>query len=122
MDKQLEDEVYAALRLIIDPCSAASATPLNLVEMGLIQEVTFAEEESRVDVYLRLTSPQCLMIAFMTKAARQLITAIPGVEQVEVHADYGLDWSPSMISPDASERRRLQLEVLATAHSVPASH
>ncbi len=57
------------------------------------------------------------MIAYMTKAARRLISEIPGVQQVEVHADSGLDWAPSMIHEEAKHRRRLQLEVLAASHS-----
>lgn len=115
VEHRLSEPVYAALRQIIDPCSAASASPMNLVEMGLVREVTFSEDDSRVDIHLRLTSPQCLMIAYMTKAARGLITQIAGVTQVEVHADHGLDWSPSMIEEAAQHRRRLQLQVLSDA-------
>lgn len=115
----LETQVYDALRQIVDPCSAASVSPMNLVEMGLIDKVVFSEGDSRVDVYLRLTSPQCLMIAYMTKAARRLIGELAGVSQVEVHADSGLDWLPSMIHEEARDRRRLQLEVLSEQN---ASH
>jgi len=109
----LEPQVYEALEQIVDPCSAASASPMNLVEMGLVKDVVLSEGGSRVDVHLRLTSPQCLMIGYMTKAARRLIGALPGVERVEVHADEGLDWTPSMIHDGARSRRRLQLQVLA---------
>jgi metal-sulfur cluster biosynthetic enzyme len=54
-----------------------------------------------------------MMIAYMTKAARNLISQL-GVTQVEVHADHGLDWAPSMIHPEAQERRRRQLHILST--------
>lgn len=109
----LSEQVTECLRQIVDPCSASSATPMNLVEMGLVREIRQSDDGARVDIDLRLTSPQCLMIAYMTKEARRLVTALPGVEQVEVHADAGLDWAPSMISDEAQARRRLQLTVLA---------
>lgn len=121
---RLTEPVFDCLRQIIDPCSAATATPMNLVEMGLIDKVVFSEGDSRVDVHLRLTSPQCLMVAYMTKAAQELIGAIDGVMHVDVHADHGLDWMPSMISEDAQHRRRLSLEVRSAglASSGCASH
>lgn len=120
----LTEPVFDCLRQIIDPCSSATATPMNLVEMGLIDKVVFSDGDSRVDVHLRLTSPQCLMVAYMTKAARELIGELDGVEHVDVHADHGLDWVPEMISEGAQHRRRLSLEVRSAgmASSGCASH
>lgn len=114
LDHPLREPIYDALRQIVDPCSAATSTPMNLVEMGLIDRVEINGSSSRVDVHLRLTSPQCMMIAYMTTAAKNLITELPGIEQVEVHADHGLDWSPAMIHPEAQERRRSQLRIIST--------
>ena len=115
MHPELEERIYECLERIVDPCSAASVSPMNLVEMGLIRGVRVSESADRVDVDLRLTSPQCLMVAFMTKEARRLILELPGVEQVEVHADTGLDWSPDDIHEPAQERRRLKLAERAVA-------
>lgn len=121
-EHHLTEPVFAALRQIIDPCSASSVSPMNLVEMGLIDKVDFSEGDSRVDVFLRLTSPQCLMVAYMTKAAKELIGAIDGVTTVEVHADHGLDWDPSLIAPAAQQRRQLLLEVRSNGLAGCSSH
>ncbi len=109
----LQRRITGCLEQIVDPCSAASASPMNLVEMGLIREISY--DAGRVDVDLRLTSPSCLMVAFMTKEARRLIGQLPEVSQVEVHADAGLDWTPGDIDPAAADRRRRQLAELPMA-------
>lgn len=111
MNDTLEAQVYECLEKVIDPCSAASVSPMNLVEMGLVRQVRVSDDGHRVDVDLRLTSPQCMMIAHMTKATRRLVSELNGVEHVEVHADLGLDWAPSDIRPEAQERRRRSLEL-----------
>lgn len=117
---ELEGRTTARLEQIIDPCSAASASPMNLVEMGLIREIRM-DDAGRVDVDLKLTSPACYMVAFMTKEARRLISELPEVTQVEVHADAGLDWLPSDIHPAAAARRRRQLrEMPMAAEQAPA--
>jgi metal-sulfur cluster biosynthetic enzyme len=105
---ELEARITAALAEIVDPCSAASASPMNLVEMGLIREVRM-DDAGHVDVDLKLTSPACYMVAFMTKEARERVGALPEVTSVDVHADEGLDWAPSDIHPAAAARRRRQL-------------
>lgn len=120
-EQDLVEQIYDRLRLIVDPCSAATTTPMNLVEMGLVRDVRISADMSQVDVDLRLTSPQCLMIAYMTKNARRLIADLPGVTTVEVHADNGLDWLPSYIEPEAQERRRRSLSLLAERHRTAAS-
>jgi metal-sulfur cluster biosynthetic enzyme len=49
------------------------------------------------------------MVSYMASHAKQYISELPGVRHIEVDADAGLDWDPSMISPEASERRRKSL-------------
>lgn len=110
----LERRITGCLERIIDPCSAASASPMNLVEMGLIRELRI-DDDGRVDIDLRLTSPSCLMVAFMTKEARRLVSELPEVSRVEVHADAGLDWTPGDIHPRAAARRRRRLAELPMA-------
>jgi hypothetical protein len=41
MDKLL-DLVWDQLGRIVDPCSAATARPLSIVEMGLVKDVVLA--------------------------------------------------------------------------------
>src|SRR5581483_8647633 len=89
------EQVLACLDRVIDPCSAASASPMSIVEMGLIRELRITDDGD-VAVSLRLSSPSCYMVSYMASHAKQYISELPGVRHIEVDADAGLDWDPSM--------------------------
>ncbi len=110
----VEEAVYECLAQIHDPCSVASASPMNLVEMGLIRAVEI-DADGAVTVSLRLTSPSCFMVGYMAKEANRLIGALPGVSAVEVVPDEGLDWTPAEIAPATAARRRRQVAAQRSA-------
>jgi metal-sulfur cluster biosynthetic enzyme len=110
----LGSQITSCLEQIVDPCSAASASPMNVVEMGLIRDVQVSPDGA-VLVALRLTAPSCFMVGYMTKEAKRLIGALDGVSSVEVRSDAGLDWTPELIAPEAAARRRRRLRDLPTA-------
>ena len=101
--------VRAELDRIHDPCSVASGTPMGLTEMGLVGGVEITPDgDVRID--LRLTSPFCHMVPFFQTEAIRLVGELPGVRTVTLKGDMGLDWSPSLIAPEAQRRRMLRLE------------
>jgi metal-sulfur cluster biosynthetic enzyme len=104
-------DVLACLELIIDPCSAASALPMNIVEMGLVKNVSISPD-NKVTVELRLTSPGCYMVGYIVREAKRLIEAFPGLDTADIKADRGLEWEPDMIHPGAAKRRHEQLVAL----------
>lgn len=112
----IEPKIMACLEQITDPCSAASASPMNLVEMGLIRSVEI-DEDGAVSIALRLTSPACFMVGHMAEEAKRLIGPLPGVTAVELIPDAGLDWSPADIKAPAAGRRRRRV---AERRLVPA--
>lgn len=83
---------------------------MGLAEMGLVDHVDISPDGD-VKIRLRLTSPFCPMIGYMTTEAIERVRSLDGVRSVAVQGDAGLDWSPDMISPEAQERRRLRLGV-----------
>jgi metal-sulfur cluster biosynthetic enzyme len=90
---------------VVDPCSTASVLPMNIVELGLVRDVVL--DEDVLTVYLRLTSPSCMMVAYITKEVIARLSGLPGVAEVRVAADEGLDWDPSMMDQHvAAERAR----------------
>lgn len=105
----LRDQITAAMNEIKDPCSLAAGTPMGLDEMGLVKQVAI-EPGGRVAISLRLTSPFCHMIGFFKTEAIKRIGELPGVTHVELIADNGLDWSPTLISPAAALRRQGQVD------------
>lgn len=110
MAEELVPQVLDRLDLILDPCSVAGGTPMGLREMGLVGGVTVSDDGD-VAIDLRLTSPFCHMIAYMQEEAHRLVGELPGVRSVTVTGDRGLDWSPSLIAPEAQERRRRRLDL-----------
>jgi metal-sulfur cluster biosynthetic enzyme len=77
-----------------------------------------------VEVVLGLTEPTCLMGFPFMRSARERLSALPGVEQVEVSLDPAFEWSPSEMRPeyaDLLERRRARLRSLAASSTGPAA-
>jgi len=110
----LREQILQRLDDIHDPCSVAGGMPLGLGEMGLVESVEISASGD-VEISLRLTSPFCEMIAFMKTEAIARVEALDGVRSVEVTGDAGLDWSPSMMSPDAQRRRRARIDAVQLA-------
>jgi metal-sulfur cluster biosynthetic enzyme len=97
--------VRQLLAEVVDPCSTASVLPMSIVELGLVRDVVL--DEGVLAVYLRLTSPSCMMVAYIAKEVIARLGHLPGVTEVRVMPDEGLDWDPSMMDPHvAAERSR----------------
>jgi metal-sulfur cluster biosynthetic enzyme len=90
---------------VVDPCSTASVLPMSIVELGLVRDVALGD--GVLTVYLRLTSPSCMMVAYIAKEVVARLNGLSGVAEVRVAADEGLDWDPSMMDQHvAAERAR----------------
>ena len=97
-----ERDVRAALNEIVDPCSAAAGEPAGLADMGLVRRIEI--RGAHVDVVLALTEPTCLMGFPFVRSARERVSALPGVEAVEVSLDPDFEWTPSEMRPEYAER------------------
>lgn len=110
-DDDLPGDVRRLLDEIHDPCSVATSVPMGLSEMGLVKSVEVSPA-GRVEVELRLTSPFCEMVPYMKTEAERKVGELPGVTEVSVRHDGGLDWDHDMIAPQAQARRRQRLLAL----------
>jgi metal-sulfur cluster biosynthetic enzyme len=120
-----ESQVRAALNEIVDPCSAAAGAPAGLEEMGLVREVEISAgpRGARVRVTIGLTQPLCLMGIPFLKSARERLSAMRGVAQVDVSLASGIDWTPAQMAPryrDRLERVRRTRGVVGAAGGHPA--
>src|ERR671915_15887 len=100
-----QKEVYAALATVYDTCSLFNGTRLDIVEMGLVHDVE--QEGGTVRVRLLLTDPMCLYLFEMRSQIIEALSALPGVETVEVEPVAGKLWWPERMAPKA--RRRLEI-------------
>jgi len=100
--------VRDALREVVDPCSAATGSNLDVVELGLVKSI--AVEDGHVEVDLRLTTPACTMHPYFIRETETHVGALQGVASVEVRTDDGTEWSESLMSAAAKRRRREVLD------------
>jgi metal-sulfur cluster biosynthetic enzyme len=107
--RSLED-IRHVLDTIGDPCSVANGVPMGLQEMGLVRDVQI-DACGDVVIELRLTSPTCMMVGYFDVEVKNRVEQVPWVRSVQVVVDQGLDWSPSMMSEEAKDRRRESLHL-----------
>ncbi|MBS1845341.1 MAG: DUF59 domain-containing protein [Actinobacteria bacterium] len=106
----LEQKIREIADEIKDPCSLATDLPLGLDEMGLIEGVEI-DEDGNVAVAVRLTSPTCVMVGYFRDELRKRVLGLPGVRDLEVSFDRGLDWDPEMMSSRVRQLRAERLRV-----------
>jgi metal-sulfur cluster biosynthetic enzyme len=99
----LEARVETALRSVIDPCSAANGSNLDVVEMGLVDDIRVLEGHVKVD--LLLTTPACDMIPYFHESVEEQVGVLDGVDTVDVQTDHGFEWTEEMMT-EAAKRRR----------------
>ena len=89
------EEVWSALRQVIDP-----EMGLNIVDLGLIYSIQVNDGD--VEVQMTLTSPSCPMGPYLMSESKAAIEAIEGV----VHAEIILVWEPFWTSDRIDPRVR----------------
>lgn len=98
-----ESSVKEVLRTVVDPCSAANGSDLNVVEMGLVDAIDVSGGE--VSVYLLMTTPACEMVPYFHEEIEAAVGALAGINSVDVNTDHGFEWTSDMMS-DTAQRRR----------------
>lgn len=101
------EHIRDCLREIVDPCSAATGSNLNIVEMGLVKEINISGDH--VDVEMHLTTPLCHMIPYFKKETEQRIGDLKEVHSVELTTDDGTEWTEEYMSEAATRKRQAVL-------------
>lgn len=108
------ETVRDRLRSVVDPCSAAIGTDLDVVELGLVE--TVAVDDGAVTVSMRLTSPGCMMVEYFAREVDAVVGAIDGVESVALETDAGFDWHRGLMEPSAREKREARRRELRDSY------
>jgi metal-sulfur cluster biosynthetic enzyme len=98
--------VLDALGQVYDP-----EIPVSIVELGLVyrcEEVTGPLGTRRIEIDMSMTAPGCGMGDILRHDAADAVSAVPGVDDVEVN----LVWDPPWTMHRMSEAARLQLGLL----------
>lgn len=106
----VEERARDALRDVADPCSAATGSNLNIVEMGLVKNIDVDEGDGHAHVEMRLTTPMCHMVGYFIDQVEHHITALDAVESVDLDTDDGMEWSEELMSEEATAKRQAVLD------------
>jgi metal-sulfur cluster biosynthetic enzyme len=90
-----ENAVLTVLETVVDP-----EIGLSVVKLGMIYGVTI--DGGRVHVRMTLTAQGCPLHDVMTEGVRAAITALPGVERVDVEPTFDPPWTPDLVDTGES--------------------
>ena len=103
------EQVLDALSSVAEPCSIRMRNPMDICEMGLVDEIEI--EGTHVTVTLVLTDPSCIHFAALQRYIGDELLALDGVLSVSVTASVGRLWTPDRVR----RRRNGAAEQCATA-------
>jgi metal-sulfur cluster biosynthetic enzyme len=87
-----QDAVRAQLRRVPEPCALRMRDPVDICEMGLVEEITVTGGHVRVE--LVLTDPSCLHFTGLRRYITDVLLELPGVDSVEVAISTAILWTP----------------------------
>jgi metal-sulfur cluster biosynthetic enzyme len=94
--------VIEALRSVYDPCCREQG--ISVVDMGLIDSVSFDGGEARLE--LVLTSGWCPFAVELLTAVRERVEALPDVAGAAVEIVWEKGWGSERLSPEARAKLR----------------
>jgi metal-sulfur cluster biosynthetic enzyme len=102
-----EQDVLSALKSCYDP-----EIPVNIVDLGLIYKVNFAEvlaenpEQPKQDVTvdMTLTSQGCPEHVNISAQVKSRLEQLPGIRNAAVNVVWSPAWTPERLSPEAKKQ------------------
>jgi len=92
-----EIQVLETLKQVVDP-----ELMVNVVDLGLVYNVTI--NEKKVEVDMTLTSPACPVGPQMVGQAKSVLAELPDVEEVAVNLVMSPPWSPDRMTEEARDQ------------------
>ncbi|MCW5719594.1 MAG: metal-sulfur cluster assembly factor [Devosia sp.] len=95
---ELEADIRAALRAVIDP-----ELGHNIVDLGMIYDIA-VDEAGAVAVLMTTTTRFCPASAFLEEAVRERLAGVAGVTSAVVELTYDPPWTPERMAPEIALR------------------
>ena len=86
------ERIRRELRTVPEPCGLLMREPIDICAMGLVGEITC--HAGLVRIVLVLTDASCVHFAGLRRYIADVLSALPGVESVEVTASTTQLWTP----------------------------
>jgi metal-sulfur cluster biosynthetic enzyme len=74
---------------------------LNIVDLGLIYDITVAD--NKADITMTLTSPGCPVGPELITNIRRSASRFDELEDIDIHLVFSPPWHPSMMSEEAKD-------------------
>ncbi|MCF0212354.1 MAG: DUF59 domain-containing protein [Bacteroidales bacterium] len=84
--EQLKEQAINCLRNVYDP-----EIPVNIYDLGLIYGID-VDDDCNVKVTMTLTAPDCPEAEFMVHEAKDFISHIEGVKDVDIQITFDPPW------------------------------
>jgi FeS assembly SUF system protein len=94
-DHPLYEGVVDACKTVFDP-----EIPVNIHDLGLIYTIEI-DEAAMVRIAMTLTAPGCPVAGEMPGWVINAVTAVPGVQDVDVSMTFDPPWGMEMMSDEA---------------------
>ncbi|MEM8769278.1 MAG: putative Fe-S cluster assembly protein SufT [Pseudomonadota bacterium] len=91
-----DDQVQEALASVFDP-----EIPVNVVDLGLIYDVSIDHDEGTVSVEMTLTAPGCGMGDVLVADVKRRVESVPFVKSTNVELVFDPPWSRDRMSEEA---------------------
>ncbi|MUV85551.1 DUF59 domain-containing protein [Natronomonas sp. CBA1123] len=100
-----QDHVVQQLEEVLDPCSCNTASPVSIVELGLVEEIQV--EDRSVSIRLLPTSPMCLYMGQIMRDAEREVQKIDAIDDVDIEIINATEkmWRPERLSEDLKKAR-----------------
>jgi metal-sulfur cluster biosynthetic enzyme len=100
-----QDHVVQQLEEVLDPCSCNTASPVSIVELGLVEEIQV--EDRSVSIRLLPTSPMCLYMGQIMRDAEREVQKIDAIDDVDIEIINATEkmWRPERLSDDLKKAR-----------------
>jgi metal-sulfur cluster biosynthetic enzyme len=97
--RQMNDDILAALKTVIDP-----ELGINIVDLGLVYHAE--RNADGIDIALTMTTPACPLGEMMTEEIKLVLRdRFPDLPDVRVEIVWDPPWSPELMSEES--RRQL---------------
>lgn len=90
-----KEEVMEAIKPITDP-----EINISIIDLGLVYDVEFDEDDSQVNVKMTLTSPACPVGPQIMAAVHGKVLDLEEVENVDIQLVWSPPWDPRTMATE----------------------
>lgn len=94
-----KDAILGQLKNVIDP-----ELQINIVDLGLIYDVSVQQDTGHVEITMTLTSPGCPLSFVFEEWVPKAVKNVKGVENVMINLVWEPAWDPDKMSDDVKEQ------------------